>query len=97
MDVSSINSFLQALYVYVFKELVIIILAWVVISLQILYKDYKRILTKITRKMKLKEDLKKNFQVSVNTKQHTKILRHILECLMQLSLKVSYHIWSNTN
>ena len=42
MDVSSINSFLQALYVYVPKELVIIILAWVVISLQILYKDYKK-------------------------------------------------------
>ena len=42
MDVSSINSFLQALYLYVPKELVIIILAWVVISLQILYKDYKK-------------------------------------------------------
>ncbi len=41
MDVSSINSFLQALYLYVPKELVIIILAWVVISLQILYKDKK--------------------------------------------------------
>ena len=42
MDVSSINSFLQALYVYVLKELVIIILAWFVISVQILYKDYKK-------------------------------------------------------
>ena len=42
MDVSSINSFLQALYLYVPKELVIIILAWVVISIQILYKDYKK-------------------------------------------------------
>ena len=42
MDVSSINSFLQALYLYVPKELVIIILAWVVISLQIPYKDYKK-------------------------------------------------------
>ena len=42
MDVSRINSFLQALYVYVPKELVIIILAWFVISLQILYKDYKK-------------------------------------------------------
>ena len=41
MDVSSINSFLQALYVYVPKEVVIIILAWVVISIQILYKDKK--------------------------------------------------------
>ena len=41
MDVSSINSFLRALYLYVPKELVIIILAWVVISLQILYKDKK--------------------------------------------------------
>ena len=41
MDVSSINSFLQELYVYVPKELVIIILAWVVISIQILYKDKK--------------------------------------------------------
>jgi hypothetical protein len=41
MDVSSINSFLQALYLYVPKELVIIILAWVVISIQILYKDKK--------------------------------------------------------
>ena len=42
MDVSSINSFLQALYVYVPKELVIIFLAWFIISLQILYKDYKK-------------------------------------------------------
>ena len=42
MDVSSINSFLQALYVYVQKELVIIFLAWFVISLQILYNDYKK-------------------------------------------------------
>ena len=42
MDVSSINSFLQALYVYVPKELVIIFLAWFVISLQILYKYYKK-------------------------------------------------------
>ena len=42
MYVSSINSFLQALYVYVPKELVIIILAWFVISLQLLYKDYKK-------------------------------------------------------
>ena len=42
MDVSSINNLLQALYVYVPKELVIIILAWFVISLQILYKDYKK-------------------------------------------------------
>ena len=42
MDVSSINSFLQALYVYVPKELFIFILAWFVISLQILYKDYKK-------------------------------------------------------
>ena len=42
MDVSSINSFLQALYTYVPKELVIIILAWFVISCQILYKDYKK-------------------------------------------------------
>ena len=42
MDVSSINSFLQALYVYVPKELVIIFLAWFVISAQILYKDYKK-------------------------------------------------------
>ena len=33
MDVSSINSFLQALYLYVPKELVIIILAWFVISI----------------------------------------------------------------
>ena len=41
MDVSSINSLLQALYLYVPKELVIIILAWVVISIQILYKDKK--------------------------------------------------------
>ena len=40
MDVSSINSFLQALYVYVPKELVIIILAWFVISLQILYREF---------------------------------------------------------
>ena len=46
--------------------------------------------TKITRKMKLKEDLKKEFSRTVNTKQHTKILKHILECSTLLYLKVSY-------
>ena len=40
--ISLINEALQIIYAFVPKELVIIILAWFVISAQILYKDYKK-------------------------------------------------------
>ena len=41
MDVSSINSFLQAL-MFMCQKNCYYFLAWFVISLQILYKDYKK-------------------------------------------------------